>query len=210
MNGRRDAIPIAGLVLVGCVFIWSMVHPADWFTWFLEVLPVLIVIPLLAATWGRFRFSNLVYGLLAIHAVILIIGSHYTYAEVPLFNWIRDTFGQSRNNYDKVGHFAQGFVPAIVAREILLRTSPLVRGKWLFAIVVCVCLAGSAAFELFEWQVAAWKGAAADAYLGTQGDVWDTQKDMAWALVGAVVAQLSLSRPHDRALERLGKDTLCS
>jgi putative membrane protein len=213
MNARRDAIPIAGLIIVGCVFAWSMVRPADWFTWFLEVLPVLLVVPILAATWGRFRFTNLVYGLLAAHAVILIIGGHYTYAEMPLFNWIRDTFHQARNNYDKVGHFAQGFVPAMVAREILLRTSPLVRGKWLFAIVVCVCLAGSAAFELFEWQVSAWKGASADAYLGTQGDAWDTQKDMAWALIGSVVAQLSLARVHDKALLRLdpkGKGTPCS
>jgi putative membrane protein len=201
--GRPGTIPLTLCGAVLCVLLWSMVHPADWFTWLLEVMPVLVGMPLLFATWGRFRFTNLVYGLLAVHAVILIIGGHYTYAEMPLFNWIRDTFHQARNNYDKVGHFAQGFIPAMVARELLLRTSPLVRGKWLFVIVTCICLAISAAYELIEWQVAVWTGTASSAFLGTQGDEWDSQKDMAWALIGAVAAQLALGRAHDKALEKI-------
>jgi putative membrane protein len=182
--------------------LWSGISPHDRFTWFLEVVPAIVGLIVLAATYHRFTFTTLAYALLAGHAVILMVGGHYTYAEVPLFNWIRDAFGLARNDYDRLGHFVQGFVPAIIAREVLLRTSPLRRGGWLFFLVLCVCLAISASYELFEWSVAALTGTAADSFLGTQGDPWDTQKDMAMALIGAVTALLTLSQTHDRVLQR--------
>ena len=194
--------PVLILLLAGlsAVLVWSGIHPRDTFTWFLEVLPALLGVGILAATYSRFRFSMLVYVLVSLHAVILMVGGHYTYAEMPAFNWLRDTFGLSRNHYDRVGHFAQGFVPAIIAREFLLRRSPLRRGKLLFFIVVSICLAASAAYEFIEWWVSLAVGSAADAFLGTQGDVWDTQWDMFMALVGAIIALLSLSGIHDRFL----------
>lgn len=192
------------LVPLAAVFLWSVIAPRDLFTWFLEVLPVLIVFPLLALTYRRFPLSRLVYGLIAVHAVILMVGGHYTYAEMPLFSWLRDEFHLARNYYDRLGHVAQGFVPAIVAREILLRTSPLVRGRWLFFLVVCVCLAISACYEFFEWWVALASGSDAVSFLATQGDVWDTQWDMFLALCGAVAAQLLLGRAHDRSMRSLG------
>ena len=201
---KRSLLTSLGLVVLA-VFIWSAISPHDRFTWFLEVLPVLLVVPLLFATGKRFPLTPLLYVLIAVHAVILMIGGHYTYAEVPLFNWIRDEFGFARNHYDRVGHFAQGFIPAIAARELLLRHTPLRRGGWLFTLVVCSCLALSAMYELFEWSTAVFSGEAADAFLGTQGDVWDTQKDMALAFVGSIVAQLLLSRVHDRQVEGLVK-----
>lgn len=187
---------------LAAVFIWSGIGPRDRFVWFLEVAPVLIAVAILVPTYQRFRFTTLVYTLIVIHSIILMVGGHYTYAEVPLFHWIRDAFGLSRNHYDRVGHFAQGFIPAMVAREVLLRASPLQPGKWLFAIVVSICLAASAFYELIEWWVAEATGEAAHAFLGTQGDVWDTQKDMTMCLIGSVVAQLLLSRWHDRQLAR--------
>lgn len=192
------------LTLLGTVFIWSAIHPHDRFTWVLEVVPVIIGLPLLVFTYRRFPFSRLAYGLMLAHAVILIVGGHYTYAEMPLFNWLRDEFHLSRNYYDRLGHVAQGFVPAIIAREILLRASPLVRGKWLFFLVVCVCLAISAMYEFLEWWVALASGSDAVAFLATQGDVWDTQWDMFLALCGAIAAQLTLGRAHDRSMRRLG------
>ncbi len=191
------------LVITLAVLIWSSIRPHDYFTWLLEVLPVLIAVPLLLATRSRFTFTPLAYTLIALHCVILMLGGHYTYAEMPLFNWLRDTFELARNHYDRLGHFAQGFVPAIVAREILLRTTPLQPGKLLFFLVVSVCLAISAAYELVEWGVAIGSGDDAVAFLATQGDVWDTQKDMALALIGSIVAQLLLSRWHDRQLQSL-------
>lgn len=189
------------LIAVLLVLLWSGVQPHDRFTWFLEVAPVLVGVPILLATAKRFPFTPLVCTLLAIHACILMVGGKYTYAEVPLGFWVSNLMGWTRNNYDKLGHFAQGFVPAIVAREILLRTSPLKRGKWLAFIVVSICLAISAMYELIEWRTAVGTGEAADAFLGTQGDVWDTQEDMAMALVGAIVALVSLSWLHDRQLQ---------
>lgn len=183
------------------VFVWSAINPHDRLTWFLEVLPVILAAIILAATYHRFKFTNLVYLLISIHAVILMVGAHYTYAEVPLFDWIKHTLGDERNHYDRVGHFAQGFVPAVVAREILIRLSPLHVGKWLFFIVVCICLAISAFYELIEWWVALVSDTAAEAFLGTQGDVWDTQWDMFLALSGAILAQLLLAGLHDRAIE---------
>ncbi len=161
----------------------------------------MVGVVVLAATYGRFRFSRLAYGMMWMHAVVLLIGAHYTYAEVPLFNWIRDTFELARNHYDRIGHLAQGFFPAIVAREILLRRSPLRPGKWLFFLVVTVCLSISAFYEMLEWWVAVATGDSATAFLATQGDVWDTQWDMFLALCGAIAAQLLLARRHDRSLE---------
>jgi putative membrane protein len=213
-RGRRAAVrrgralknySLALCVIVGASLIVSGIAPRDRTTWWLEVFPVLLGAPILFATAARFPLTPLVYTLLAIHALILILGGHYTYAEVPLGFWVRDALGLARNHYDRLGHFAQGFIPAILAREILLRTSPLRRGRWLFFLVTATCLAISALYELIEWWAALAGGAAADAFLGTQGDVWDTQWDMFLALLGAVTAQLALSRVHDRALARLGK-----
>ncbi len=185
------------------LFVWSGITPRDRLTWVLEVAPVVIGVAILAATYPRFQFTRLVYVLVCLHAVILLIGGHYTYAEMPLFNWLRDTFNLARNHYDRLGHFAQGFFPAIIVRELLLRLSPLRPGKWLFAIVTCVCLAISALYELIEWWTALATGSAATAFLATQGDVWDTQWDMFLALAGAVASQVVLAPFHDRALKRL-------
>jgi len=187
------------------VLAWSGWHPKDRFTWFLEVAPVLAGLPLLVLTFRRFPLTSLAYALLAMHAVILMVGGHYTYAEMPLFNGLRDALELSRNHYDRVGHVAQGFVPAIVAREILLRRSPLRPGKWLFFLVSCVCLAISACYEFVEWWVALASGDEAVAFLATQGDVWDTQWDMFLALCGALAAQLLLARWHDRQLAVLAR-----
>jgi putative membrane protein len=187
---------VIGLILSG-------ISPRDRLTWFLEIAPVLIGIPILVATYARFPPTPLVYRLLAGHAVILMIGAHYTYAEVPLGRWVQDAFGLARNHYDRLGHFAQGFVPAILARELLLRTSPLQPGLWLFFLVCSVCLAFSASYELFEWGTARALGQSATAFLATQGDEWDTQWDMFLALLGSVIAQVCLSSTHDRQLEAL-------
>jgi putative membrane protein len=190
-----------GLFLgVVCVLVWSGIAPHDSFTWFLEVLPGLIGIGALFVTRRSFPLTNLVYAVIAIHIVILAVGGHYTYAKVPLFDWLRDTFGQARNNYDKIGHFWQGFGPALVAREVLLRTSPLRPSKWLTFLVLCFALAVSAIYELIEWWVAVGTGEAAEAFLGTQGDPWDTQKDMFTCGLGALAALFGFGRLHDRAL----------
>ncbi len=193
------------LASAGAVFLWSMIDPRDAFTWFLEVFPAVAGFFLMWATRERFPLSRLVYLGIWMHALILMVGGHYTYAEVPLFNHLQDALALGRNHYDRIGHFAQGFFPALVAREILLRTSPLRPGKWLFFIVVSICLAFSAFYELIEWWVALGSGAAADGFLGTQGDVWDTQWDMFLALVGAVTAQTLLARAHDRSLACLAR-----
>ena len=194
------------LVVVLAVLAWSGLHPHDRFTWLLEVGPVLIGLPILIATYRGFPLTPLCYILLAIHACILMLGGRYTYAEVPLGFWMQEWFGFARNHYDRIGHFAQGFIPAIVAREILIRTSPLRPGKWLTCIILCICLAISATYELIEWWTAVLTGEAASAFLGTQGDVWDTQWDMMLAGIGAIVALATLSRLHDRQLKRLLHD----
>ncbi len=192
------------LLVFAVVLVWSAINPADYFTWFLEVLPAIIGLLVLLATRKSFPLTPLVYALILIHCVILMVGGHYTYAEVPLFDWIRDSFGLARNNYDKVGHFAQGFIPAMVAREILIRKRVVLVRSWLAFLVVCFCLALSAFYELIEWAVALASGESAEAFLGTQGYVWDTQSDMGFALVGAVSALLLLGRWHDRQLRNAG------
>ena len=189
--------------LIAAVFAWSAYGPADRNTWLLESFPVILAAPILALTYRRFPLTSLAYILIGIHACVLLVGGHYTYAEVPLFNWLRDHFALARNYYDRVGHLMQGAVPAILAREVLLRTSPLKRGGWLFFLVTCVCMAISACYELVEWLTAVLMGQGADAFLGTQGDPWDTQWDMFLCLVGALSAQLLLSRWHDKQLERV-------
>jgi putative membrane protein len=191
------------LALFAGFFVWSLIRPHDYFTWILEVFPAIIGIALIIAVRRRFPLTPLVLILLTIHAIILMVGGHYTYAEVPLGFWMRDAFHMARNDYDRIGHFAQGFVPAMVAREILIRRK-VVRGPgWRYFIIVSICLAISAAYELMEWRVSISSGSAGDAFLGTQGDVWDTQEDMATALVGALMAPLLLGRLHDRQLARV-------
>lgn len=192
--------PAALLVAAALLLVWSGIHPVERGTWWLEVAPVLIGAPLLVASYASFRLSPLLYRLLFLHAMILIVGGHYTYARVPLGFWVQDLLDLSRNHYDRVGHFVQGFVPAILAREILLRRSPLQPGRWLFFLVVCVCLAFSACYELIEWWAALIGGDSAESFLGTQGDVWDTQWDMFLALLGSVGAQLLLAGAHDRSM----------
>lgn len=191
------------LLLLIAGFAWSAWQPLDRFTWWLEVAPVLIGLPILWATYARFPLSRLAYLLLLVHAVILMVGGHYTYAEMPLFNWLRDEYGLARNYYDRLGHLAQGFIPAIIAREILMRCSPLKPGKWLFFLVASVCLAISACYEFLEWWVALASGSDAVAFLATQGDVWDTQWDMFLALLGVVSAQWLLAKAHDRSMTRI-------
>lgn len=190
------------LALVVVVLIWSGISPHDRFTWMLEVFPVLFGVPVLVWAYPRFRFTPLVYGLVALHAIILMVGGKYTYAEVPFGFWMRDSFGLARNHYDRIGHLAQGFIPAMVAREIFIRRSPLRGSRWLPFLVICFCLAFSAFYELIEFWTALSTGEAAEAFLGTQGDPWDTQWDMMLALIGAIVALLLLSRWHDRQISR--------
>jgi putative membrane protein len=187
------------------IVVWSWIAPHDRFTWWLESAPVVAGVPLILAFQKKFPLSSLVLVLLWLHCVLLVVGGHYTYARVPLGEWARHWFGWTRNNYDKLGHFAQGFVPAILTRELLVRTSPLKGSRWLGFLVVCVCLAFSAFYELIEWFTAVTSGSAAEDFLGTQGDPWDTQTDMLMALIGATLAVLLLSRLHDRAIAKLPK-----
>lgn len=194
---------IAWVGIFLAALIWSGIAPKDFYIWFLEVLPALIGAGVLVATRRRFPLTPLVYILILIHSLILMQGGHYTYAEEPFFNGLKEMFGWSRNNYDKLGHFAQGFVPAMVAREILLRKA-VVRGRgWLHFLVVCVCLAISAFYELIEWWVAVLSSTGADAFLATQGYVWDTQSDMGFALLGAMLALVLLAGIHDSQLTEL-------
>ena len=185
------------------VLLWSVIAPKEYFTWMLESVPGLIAFLVLALTYKRFRFTPLAYILILVHCCILFVGGHYTYAEVPLFDILKDWLHQTRNNYDKVGHFAQGFIPAIVGRELLIRHNVLARRGWLFPVVTAFCLAISAVYELIEWLAAASTGEAAEAFLGTQGYVWDTQSDMLVALIGAIAAQLLLGRWHDAQIHTI-------
>ncbi len=190
-------------IFVG-VLLWSGIDPKDHFTWFLEVLPAIIGAVVLTVTYNRFPLTKLVYSLILFHCIVLMVGGHYTYAEVPLFDTLRTWFGFERNNYDKVGHFVQGFVPAMIAREILLRKHIVHGTAWANFFIVCFCLALSAFYELIEWATAVLSGESAEAFLGTQGYVWDTQSDMGLALLGAVLALLLLSKAHNRSLEAEG------
>lgn len=202
-NSKVEPFHICLLVIYFAFLLWSVINPKDIFTWILEVLPALIGLAVIVFTYNRFRLTNLVYFLALIHAVILIVGGHYTYAEMPVFNWLRDVFELERNYYDRLGHFVQGFIPAIIAREILLRKSDLKPGKLLTFIIISICLAISACYELLEWGVAEATGTAAEAFLGTQGDVWDTQWDMFLALLGSIVSLITMSTLHDRFLRKI-------
>jgi len=199
----RDRLPVVLLALVVALTVASGVAPHDRLTWLLEVAPILVVVPLLVATRRRFPLTTMLYVLVALHAAILATGGHYTYARVPLGFWVQELCGFARNHYDRLGHLAQGFVPAIAAREILLRTSPLRRGGWLAFLCFAVCMTISALYELVEWGAALLSEEASQAFLGTQGDVWDTQWDMFLAAVGALAALVLLAPAHDRALGRL-------
>jgi len=198
---RYEKAALASLTLLALVV--SGVHPFDRLTWFLETSPVMLGLPLLMATRRRFPLTPLVYRLLFIHGLILILGGAYTYAKVPLGFWVQEAFDLARNHYDRLGHLAQGFIPALLTREILIRATPLRSGGWLFFLTTCVVLAFSASYEFIEWWTALVMGGEADAFLATQGDVWDTQWDMFLALIGALLAQMLLSGRHDRELARL-------
>ena len=186
------------LFLLGLIS--SAIQPHDYFTWILEIFPAIIGFLILILCYNQFRFTEITYFFILIHCTILFIGGHYTYAEVPLFDWIKEVFHQSRNNYDKVGHFAQGFVPALICRELLIRKQVVERRSWLPFIIVCICVTISVLYEFLEWFVAVFSGQSADAFLGTQGYVWDTQSDMLYALTGAISSLLLLSRFQDRQL----------
>jgi len=188
------------LVVSMALLLVSGIGPTDRTTWWMEVAPVLIAYPLLLGTWRTFPLTPLTYRFIFLHALVLMVGGHYTYAQVPAGFWVQEAFDLSRNHYDRLGHLMQGFVPALVARELLLRQTPLVRGGWLFLLVTSVCLAISAFYEFIEWWAALAWGGAADAFLATQGDVWDTQWDMFLAFVGAMLSQILLSRAQDRQL----------
>lgn len=190
-------------IIFGATLAWSAINPEDYFTWFLEVVPALFAVVVLAATCKRFPLTRLAYVLILIHCLILMVGGHYTYAKVPLFDWMKDVFDLQRNNYDKVGHFAQGFIPAIVAREIIIRKKIVNGSFWISFFSVCFCLAFSAFYELIEWWVALLSGASAEAFLGTQGYVWDTQSDMALALLGSIASLILLHGLHDRQINRI-------
>ncbi|HZR47431.1 MAG TPA: DUF2238 domain-containing protein [Candidatus Manganitrophaceae bacterium] len=200
---RNRKEPLVLLILAVSGLAASGLHPYDRLTWILEIFPILIGFPILILSYRRFPLTPLLYRLLFIHMIILMVGGHYTYARVPAGFWVQDLFHFTRNHYDRLGHFAQGFVPAILAREILLRRTWLRPGKMLFYLVTSICLAFSAFYELFEWWTALAQGEAANDFLGTQGDVWDTQWDMFCALIGALAAQLTLSRRHDSELRQL-------
>ena len=195
---------VTWLFIFFVVLAWSGWQPHDYPTWWLEVAPALIALLVLAATRRRFPLTPLAYWLILFHAIILMVGGHYTYAEVPVGDWLRDLTGGGRNNYDKLGHFVQGFVPAVVIREILIRNRIIARRGWLSLIVISICLAFSAFYELVEWWVALLSAEAADSFLGTQGYIWDTQSDMFLALIGATLAIVLLGRIHDRQIRSLG------
>lgn len=195
---------VAWIVVFASVLVWSAIGPKDYPTWLLEVAPAVIAAAVLWFTRYRFPLTRILYFLILVHCIILIVGGHYTYAEVPAFDWIRDTFSQQRNNYDKLGHYAQGFVPVMVAREISIRNAIFSTAAWRNFFIVSTCLGISAFYELIEWGVALLSEEAAESFLGTQGYIWDTQSDMGWALIGAITALLILSRLHDRQLKESG------
>ncbi len=191
------------IVLYVSILIWSGIAPKDQFTWFLEVIPALVGVVVLALTYRSFRLTTVLYWLILVHCIILMVGGHYTYAEVPLFDYLKTLMGSERNNFDKVGHFVQGFVPALIAREIMIRKCVVCGRGWLNFLVVCFCLALSAFYELIEWWVAVATGEGAEAFLGTQGYVWDTQSDMGLALLGALIAVMTMAKLHDAQIRKM-------
>ena len=191
------------LVLTAMVFIWSGIKPYNYFTWFLEIVPALIALIILLLTYKKFRFSNFIYILICFHAMILMIGGHTTYAEMPLFNWLRDTFDLARNYYDRFGHFAQGFVPALIANELIIRKKLITPRGWRIFFIIFTILGFSAFYEFFEWWTALAAGDAATDFLGTQGDIWDTQWDMFMCLIGSITALSIFSRFHEKQIEKL-------
>jgi putative membrane protein len=194
---------VVWLIIFFAVFIWSAINPKDQFTWFLEVAPALIALIMLAFTRNSYPLTTITYVFILVHCVILMVGGHYTYAEVPLFDYIKELIGSGRNNYDKLGHFAQGFIPALVAREILIRNAVISTATWRNFFIVSFCLGFSAFYELIEWWVAELSGESAEAFLGTQGYVWDTQSDMFYAMIGAISALILLGKVHDKQLAKL-------
>ena len=202
MNSQSKSIMVL-LAIFFAVAGWSVYRPHDYFTWFLEVLPAIVGLAVLAPTYRRFRFTTGVYCIILLHAIVLLVGGHYTYAQVPIGNWVRDAFHLSRNHFDRLGHFLQGFVPALVAREVLLRHRIVRRGGWLTFIVFAISMMVTALYELFEYAVSVATGSAADAFLGTQGDPWDTQNDMLMCMIGTLIALIVFSRLQDRWIEKL-------
>ena len=203
MNTRISPLHLALLLATMLVFVWSGWRPYERLTWWLETAPGIAGAILLIATYSRFRFTTLVYTLIALHIMLLCVGGHYTYARVPFFTWLEPLFGWQRNHFDRLGHFAQGFVPALIARELFIRLRVVTAGGWRFSIIILICMGISALYELLEWAAAVIGGSASDSFLGTQGDVWDTQKDMCMALVGAVCALLLMSLWQDRQMRKL-------
>lgn len=191
------------IAIFTAALVWSAVDNADPMTWLLEAFPALLAVVLLILTYKKFRFTNLTYIFIVLHCLILFIGAKYTYAEVPAFNWLKDALDMSRNNYDKVGHFAQGFIPALIARELLIRWNIVTKKRWMNFIVVSICLAISAFYELIEWFAAETLGDSAESFLGTQGYVWDTQSDMLCALIGALCMVIFLSKIQDKAIKNI-------
>jgi putative membrane protein len=193
------------IILFFTGLIWSSIQPFDYFTWGLEVFPAVLGLIILTFTFKQFQFTFLTYCFILIHSYILFVGGHYTYAEVPFFDWIKETFDLSRNNYDKVGHFAQGFIPAMIVRELFMRKNIITNKKWLNFVVVCICLSFSAVYEFLEWWVALFSGENADAFLGTQGYIWDTQSDMFYATIGAITMLFLLAKVQDKNISKLNK-----
>jgi len=201
----KNQYPVLFSIVTLFILVGSCILTRDRSTWVLEVFPILLGFPILFFTYKRFPLTNLLYALIIVHFTILAVGGIYTYAEVPLGYWMKDWFHFSRNHYDRIGHFAQGFIPAVLVREILLRTTPLRQGKMLFFIVVCICLAVSAFYEFIEWWTVLIKGSSAEAFLGTQGDVWDAHWDMFFAMIGAITAMIIMPRFHDKFLAKYQK-----
>ena len=203
MNPRISPLHLTLLLVTALVFAWSAWMPNDRLTWWLEVAPGILGATILIFTYSGFRFTTLCYTVIALHIMLLCVGGHYTYARVPLFDWIQPYFGWHRNHFDRLGHFMQGFVPALIARELFIRLRVVRAAGWRFAIVILICMGISALYELLEWVTALISGSAATAFLGTQGDVWDTQEDMFMAMIGATCALLFVSRWQDRQLRKL-------
>jgi putative membrane protein len=203
VNSRISPLHLLLLLAAALVFAWSAWRPHDRLTWWLETIPAIIGVTVLIATYSHFRFTTLVYTLVALNVCILCVGGHYTYAHVPLFEWLKPIFGWHRNHFDRLGHFAQGFVPALIARELFIRLGVIRSRAWMFVIVLFICLGISALYELIEWWTALASGSAATEFLGTQGDIWDTQKDMCMALIGALCALLFMTRWQNRQMRRL-------